>query len=239
MRRPNQHILPIQQPKKRSSEVSFPHRKVHMSKSNISAAGQTLWAKVPKANTELFALTYGSLITELLRDYDQNIPQINTKLEQIGHSIGVRCIDELLAKSEVDGVIVPRCRDLRDTAEAVAKIGFKMFLGVSCDVGKMTDRSFSLYMNENPLSIFVELPHNEDGNGDASGNGSIEAGPDWSQLKYSNIYCGVIRGALEQVNMKVECNFVRDVLKGDDVNEIKVELKEVLVDGAGEDYHEE
>lgn len=109
----------------------------------------------------------------------------------------------------------------------MAKVGFRMFLGMSCDVGKLTDKSFSLFLNENPLSIFVELPQNE------------ENGTDWSQLKYSNIYCGVIRGALEQVNLKVECEFVRDVLKGDDVNEIRVELKEVMADGAGEDYHEE
>jgi hypothetical protein len=201
-----------------------------MSKSSTTAAGHTLWTKVPKANTELFALTYGSLITELLRDYDQNIPEINSQLERIGHSIGIRCIDELLAKSEVNGVNIPPCRDLKDTAEVVAKIGFRMFLGIGCEVGKLTAKSFSLFLNENPLSIFVELPQNGE---------SGDSGTDWSKLKYSNIYCGVIRGALEQVNMKVECDFVRDVLRGDDVNEIKVELKEVMVDGAGEDYHEE
>ena len=49
----------------------------------------------------------------------------------------------------------------------------------------------------------------------------------------------MIRGALEQVNLKVECRFVRDALRGDEVNEIRVELKEVLTDGAGEDYQEE
>mmetsp|Transcript_15801 Transcript_15801/g.23121 ORF Transcript_15801/g.23121 Transcript_15801/m.23121 type:complete len:197 (-) Transcript_15801:896-1486(-) len=193
-----------------------------------SASGAVLWGKVPKANAELFALTYGSLVTELLQDYDNNIPEINSQLDRIGHSIGVRCIDELLAKSEVNKVNIPPCKSLRETAEVVAKIGFRMFLGLTCDIGNVTDKSFSLFMNENPLSIFVELPQGEDHNG-----------ADWSQLKYSNIYCGVIRGALEQVNMKVECDFVRDVLKGDDVNEISVILKEVMADGAGEDYHEE
>lgn len=206
-----------------------------MSKSgSITAAGQNLWAKVPKANSELFALTYGSLITELIRDYDQNIPEINNELDRIGYSIGVRCIDELFAKSEVNGVQIPSCRELRETAEVVAKVGFRMFLGVSCDVGKLTEKSFSLYLSENPLSIFVELPQNEVGV-----DGSSSHGPDWTQLKYSNVYCGVIRGALEQVNLKVECEFVRDMLQGDDVNEIKVEVKEVIADGAGEDYQEE
>jgi hypothetical protein len=39
--------------------------------------------------------------------------------------------------------------------------------------------------------------------------------------------------------LKVECSFVRDVLRGDEVNEIRVNVKEVLAEGAGEDYHEE
>ena len=64
-------------------------------------------------------------------------------------------------------------------------------------------------------------------------------GDDLRKLKYSNVYCGVIRGALEQVNLKVECSIVRDTLKGGELNEIRVELKEVLADGAGDDYKEE
>ena len=200
-----------------------------MSNQRVTTAGHSLWAKVPKANTELFALTYGSLITELLRDYDNDIPEINSQLDRIGHSIGVRCIDELLAKSEVNNIHIPQCKDLKDTAEVVAKVGFRMFLGMNCDVGNVTDKAFSIFLSENPLSIFVELPTSDGESG----------GKDWGKLKYSNIYCGVIRGALEQVNMKVECDFVRDVLKGDEATEIRVELKEVLADGAGEDYHEE
>jgi len=208
-----------------------------MSKSSIVQAGQTLWSKVPKANAELFALTYGSLVTELLRDYDNNIPEINAQLERIGHSIGIRCVDELLAKSELNGVHVPTCKDMKDTAEVVAKVGFRMFLGMTCEVGNASSdgRSVSLFLYENPLSIFVELPESNLGNGvDAA-----PRGPDWSQIKYSNVYCGVIRGALEQVNMRVECNFVKDILQGDSVNEIRVELQEIMVDGAGDDYKEE
>ena len=39
-----------------------------MSSKSQAASGQALWAKMPKANAELFALTYGSLVTELVRD---------------------------------------------------------------------------------------------------------------------------------------------------------------------------
>jgi len=120
---------------------------------------------------------------------------------------------------------------MRDTAEVIAKAGFKMFLGVSCEVTNFSSdgKAFSLIMYENPLTTFVELPTpSTDG-----------YGPDLSKIKYSNIYCGVVRGALESVNLKVDCTFLRDVLRGDEVNEIRVELKEVLVDGAGDDYKEE
>jgi len=226
-----------------------------MSKSNLTAAGNSLWSKMPKANAELFALTYGSLVTELLRDYDNDIPEINTQLERIGHSIGVRCVDELLSKSEINGVNIPACRELKDTVEVVAKVGFRMFLGMTCEVGAPSSdgRSISLFLYENPLSIFVELPESNpvneaecegeegediDNSSSAVALGGIK-GPDWSLIKYSNIYCGVIRGALEQVSMKVECDFVKDILRGHDMNEIKIELKEIIMDGAGDDYKEE
>jgi trafficking protein particle complex subunit 3 len=135
-----------------------------------------------------------------------------------GYNIGVRLIDEFLAKSGTGG-----CTDFKDTAETIAKVAFKMFLGVTAEVANWNADSsaFSLIIYDNPLTEFVELP------------------PQHSTLLYSNSLCGVIRGALEMVQMKVECHFVRDVLRGDDANEIRVELKEVLGDEMDEQYREE
>ena len=54
---------------------------------------------MPKANAELFALTYGSLVTEIIRDLgEDNTAEINAQLDKIGYSIGVRCVDEYLAR---------------------------------------------------------------------------------------------------------------------------------------------
>lgn len=61
----------------------------------------------------------------------------------------------------------------------------------------------------------------------------------FNTLRYSNILCGVIRGALEMVSLRVSCNFVKDVLAGDDCTEIKVTLQEVLGEGAGAQYRDE
>jgi len=87
-----------------------------------------------------------------------------------------------------------------------------MFLGVTCDVVNYVEKEncFSIIMQDNPLADYVELPKHLTG------------------LYYSNIICGVIRGALESIQFRVKCYFVKDVLLGDDVTEIKVELKEII-----------
>ena len=188
-----------------------------MSKSIAASNGQSLWNKVPKANAELFALTYGALIIEIIRDNEDNFTLINEQIDKIGYSIGIRCVDEFLAKSNA-----PYCKTLDETADVLGKTAFKMFLGINVDVTHHSPTSFSLLFQDNPLALFVELPDNYK-----------------DQLDYSILYCGIIRGALEMLNYKVECTFVKSPLKGDDIHEIKVELKQVLQDGAGDDYKEE
>lgn len=53
-----------------------------------------------------------------------------------------------------------------------------------------------------------------------------------AKLKFSNIICGVLRGALEMVQMRVECQFVKDTLLGDATTEIRMKLCEILEDQA-------
>jgi len=112
-------------------------------------------------------------------------------------------IDEYLAKTKTT-----KCSDFRETADRIAKVGFKMFLNVTASVTgwNAEGTECSLVLVENPLVEFVELPEQ------------------LANLNYSNILCGVIRGALEMVNMDVKCEFVKDVLRGDDTTEIKLRL---------------
>lgn len=135
---------------------------------------------------------------------------MNNQLEIIGYNIGTRLIDDFLAKSKIQ-----RCKTFSETSEVIASVAFKMFLGVTALVGNWSadEKTFSLVFEENPLTEFTELPKEYKGT-----------------LWYANCLCGVVRGALEMINMKVECRYVRCTLRGDDMNEIRVTLNEVLTE---------
>lgn len=178
-------------------------------------AGDQAWNKQTKVNAELFALTYGALLRQLLEDFEDSAA-VNAQLDRMGSNIGVRLVEEYLAKVAGDA-----CADLKETAEAVGRTAFKMFLGISADVGRWAadGRSFSIVLHENPLSESAELP------------------ADRQDLVYCNVLCGVIRGALEAVGLDVSATYARDTLKGDEVDEIRISLNSVLeASGFGEEY---
>eukprot|EP00455_Lapot_gusevi_P009854 TRINITY_DN1442_c0_g2_i5.p1 TRINITY_DN1442_c0_g2~~TRINITY_DN1442_c0_g2_i5.p1 ORF type:complete len:190 (+),score=45.02 TRINITY_DN1442_c0_g2_i5:91-660(+) len=176
-------------------------------------AGEAIWAKMDKISAELFAMTYGAIVVQLLKDFE-DVETVNVELEKMGYNIGMRLVDEFLAKSAIVS-----CHNFRETAEVIGKIAFKMFLGTTAEITNWStdSRQFSLLVGDNPLIDFVELP------------------PAYRDLVFCNLLCGVIRGALEMVQLKVECEFVRDVLRGDEVSEIRVRLLEILQ----EQYQEE
>ena len=151
-------------------------------------------------------------MTQLCSDYDSNYEEVNKQLDKMGYNIGMRLVEDFFARSGAQ-----RCLNFRETAETISKvcptacflvfsicidsipkrstgpsrltcgqIGFKIFLNITPTVANWTNdsKSFSLIFEENPLADFVELP---------------DDGKAQDELWFSNIYCGVLRGALEMV----------------------------------------
>ncbi|KAK1927321.1 NO signaling/Golgi transport ligand-binding domain-containing protein [Papiliotrema laurentii] len=199
------------------------------------AIGDDVWKRTDKVNAELFTLTYGALVVQLIKDYE-DYAEVNKQLERMGYNIGTRLIEDFLARTGLQ-----RCSSFAETAEVVSKVSrstqieslpyipelrtvaFKTFLNITPTISfppaSATAPSslpqpseFILNLEENPLAEFAELPR------DAKEGG----------LWFSNVLCGVIRGALEMIQMQVETRFLSDVLRGDESTELHVRLIRIL-----------
>ena len=120
--------------------------------------------------------------------------------------MGTRMVDEFFARQPAN---VQPCRDFRQMADVVSKQALKMFLNMSADVrfdkeGKVCD----FILRENPLAEYVVLP---------------PQCREQSKMWFSNIYCGMLRGALEMINITVKATFISDQLLGDEQTVIRVE----------------
>mmetsp|Transcript_7783 Transcript_7783/g.14140 ORF Transcript_7783/g.14140 Transcript_7783/m.14140 type:complete len:193 (-) Transcript_7783:1074-1652(-) len=175
---------------------------------SLAKAGEMALQKSDRVSVELLALTYGSLVRQVISDYEDPL-QVNIQLEQMGYNMGIRLIDDFLAKSGISS-----CGSFAESAEIIAKVALRMYLNISASVENWNEQktSFHLVFDENPLAEFVELPSN------------------YRELSFSNMLCGVIRGALEMILIVVKCNFIRCQLRGDKRNEIEVVLIETLTE---------
>ncbi|CAF1010738.1 unnamed protein product [Didymodactylos carnosus] len=162
-------------------------------------------------NKELFTLTYGAFVAQLLNDYE-NVDEVNKQLDKMS---------EIILIVTCRNPNIGRCVDFRETADVITKQGFKTYLGIVPTISNWSTGGdeFSLLLDGNPLTEFVELPEQS------------------SKLNYNQMICGAIRGALEMVQLEVECRFVQDQLKGDNITELRIKFIKLLEDAlpVGED----
>ena len=84
--------------------------------------GEQAFAKYPKVSYELVALTYGSLVAQIVSECE-NVDEANKQLEQIGRNIGIRLIDEFLARSGINS----KCKDFTETCNVISKVFSLLF----------------------------------------------------------------------------------------------------------------
>lgn len=91
-----------------------------------------------------------------------------------------------------------------------------MFLNATASVSDWNTEgtACSIVIQGNPLTDFVQLPD------------------DLQSLQYNNIICGVIEGALDMINIQVECECSKDTLQGDPSTELRL----VLIESRAEQY---
>lgn len=150
---------------------------------------------------DLFSLTYGSMVSQLVIDC-ANDDEINKQLDSMGYNIGLRLVEDFLAKTNST-----RCKDLKDTADRIQQ-AFQVYLSVTPKIENWSPNNdeFSVILHTNPLTTYVELPDEK------------------QNMSYLNILPGIIRGALEMVSIPVRAWIKSDQLKGDDETEIRIEM---------------
>lgn len=68
-------------------------------------------------------LTYGTIVAQLCKDYDSDYLEVNKQLDKMGYNIGLRLIEDYLAKSNT----MKRCANFRETAEMISKVLLTIF----------------------------------------------------------------------------------------------------------------
>lgn len=166
---------------------------------------EPLLSRQTKSNIELITFLYGSLIVRLAKDIKDN-EKLNKKIEEIGYEIGKRLIDDLIDDSGHKKLDTSNKKLLQILVEDT----LSNYLGIVPKFTPISDKEFSVIFDVNPLCFYVELPE------------------DLNNLCYPIIICGILRGVLEISGFEVTCDFVKDCLKGDEKNEIKiVKIKDI------------
>jgi hypothetical protein len=69
-------------------------------------------------SAELVTLTYGTIVAQLCKDFEGNYTEVNRQLDKMGYNIGLRLIEDFLAKATTP----MGCANFRETAEVISKV---------------------------------------------------------------------------------------------------------------------
>lgn len=94
-------------------EVSWLYRLRIVTTSNVECR-----TRIDKVNAELVTLTYGTIVAQLCKDFESDYSEVNKQLDKMGYNIGLRLIEDYLAKSNT----MKRCSNFRETADMISRV---------------------------------------------------------------------------------------------------------------------
>ena len=165
----------------------------------------SLYLERKQIKMDLITFMYGSLLVRLTKDI-KDINELNKKIELIGYDIGKRLVDDLIDDFQ-------RNLDVSDQNKVMEKLICQLtqyYLGIIGKYNQTGEKEFHLTFTQNPISLYVELPESLEG------------------LCYSNIICGILRGMMEISGFEIQCEFAKDKMKGDDINDLKITLVKLI-----------
>lgn len=164
--------------------------------------------KTVSLNPQFLSLTYGAIVAQLVNDLEST-QKVNEVLKSFGYNVGIRLIDEFLAKSEK-----PPATNFKALITAFCGAGFAMFFGEAATLEDCSGEDNCFYASisngKNPLIEFVMLP------------------PELDDLDFNIFYCGLIIGAMEMIGYSCDVEVIEDPLHGADKTVLKISLKEFI-----------
>jgi hypothetical protein len=186
---------------------------------------------------ELLQLTFGAVVARLAKytlSPAASPGVVSDELRTMGQGIGERLADDFFASraavamartggAGTDAAALPRCSTFRDAMQSLAALAIPQYLGVAASVANWTaDYSAAdLVLESDPLCEFLEVP------------------PALEGLRLASLLAGAVEGGLKAVRFSVVAAIVKDQSAGDARTEIRVELKEIVADAAGDEYAED
>lgn len=140
--------------------------------------------KNPGISPEFLSLTYGIIVREIIDNNYNNLNEANKELFNLGFNIGIKLSDEFISTFMIDN-----CKDISDIGYKLGVESFKHYLNIESKIKIIDKKEFIINFNNNPFEKNLELSEEHD------------------SLVYSNIICGIISGALDNINIYSNCNF--------------------------------
>ena len=187
---------------------------------NTKTIGEEMWKAEEKVPADMFHCLYGAIVAEYWRFHDDNDSgadvsnAANTRLDKIGHQMGCRLVEGVCAKAppSVSVFLASPTTGFVQAGEVLVKLLFKQLMNASVQVSAV-DNFKVIVTLPNDLTRNVQLPDNAR-----------------NHLSYLSIWCGILRGAMEMLNWRVNVTVVSDMLLGDSKNEVEMTLIDRLHD---------